>query len=131
LDRDPRLALPIGERADARQIVLGLGDAEVARALVLEIGVQALVEICPQRERLEREWHLRQRPTLLSHPSRVHAGGLAADPAALEEEDVGAPLGEKVGTGRADDPTANDRDVTSGTGQEEPEVFMGGSTDRR
>ena len=56
---------------------------------------------------------------------------LAADPAALEQEHIGAPLGEKVGTGRADDPTAHDRDVTGGTGQEEPEVFMGGSTDRR
>ena len=47
LERDPRLALPVGERADARQVVLGLGDAEVARALVLEIGVQAACRDLP------------------------------------------------------------------------------------
>src|SRR5262249_40246675 len=88
-----------------------LDDAEVAAALVLDGCAEPLGEVGPEGDRLEGQRDLGEHPPLLAHAAGVHARGLAAHVARLEEERGQAALGEGTRARRADDAAAHDRDV--------------------
>src|SRR5699024_10608605 len=94
--------------AGDRKIVLVLVGDEVPLAVVMEIGVELILEMRPAVDRGDRERHLPGIASLLANASGAGAGGRGGDGAFFDKGDMSALAGELPGDGSADDASADD-----------------------